>query len=206
VSSKGNGDTEGLVRGVQAGDPEAFTAVVDRMRGRLEMWIRVRMGPLLRSRLAADDVFQETLIQAYRSLDAFKDTGPGSFQRWMFSVAENRLKDLHKYHAAQKRHPAHEAADAGPTAEERRIVDRLAGDGTTPSQGVRRTEIAERLSAALARIPDDLRELIVLRVIEDLSFREITERIGTDARAARGLYARALRELQRALTGGKSLT
>ena len=48
--------------------------------------------------------------------------------------------------------------------------------------------------------------LIVLRVIEDLSFPEITERIGTDARAARGLYARALRELQRALTGGKSLT
>ena len=43
-------------------------------------------------------------------------------------------------------------------------------------------------------------------LIEDLSFREITERIGTDARAARGLYARALRELQRALTGGKSLT
>jgi RNA polymerase sigma-70 factor (ECF subfamily) len=203
VTSKGDGNTEGLVRGVQAGDADGFAAVVDRMRGRLEMWIRVRMGPLLRARLTVDDVLQETLIQAYRSLDAFRDTGPGSFQRWMFSVAENRLKDLHKYHAAQKRHPAREA---NPTPEEQRIVDRLAGDGTTPSQGFRRSEVAARIADGLAKVPEGSREIIVLRVVEDLSFAEVAERIGTDARAARGLYARALKDLQRALTGGMSLT
>lgn len=190
-------DTEGLVRSVQEGDPDAFADLVNRLRGRLEMWIRVRMGPLLRSRLNVDDVFQETFLQAHRSIGEFRDQGEGSFQRWMFSVAENRLRDLHKFHAAQKRHPQREAAE---TDEETRIVQTLSAGGTTPSEGVRRAEIADRLAEGLARIPEELREVLVLRVVEGLAFPEVAERLGCDARAARGLYVRALRELKRVLT------
>ena len=82
--------TEGLAR-----DPQAFEELFSRLHGRLEMWIGLRMGPLLRSRLTVDDVMQETLIEAHRSLASFRDRGPGSFRRWVFSVAENRLRDLH---------------------------------------------------------------------------------------------------------------
>jgi len=200
VSESAKHDTEGLVRSVQEGNPDAFAALVATLRGRLEMWIQVRMGPLLRSRLTVDDVFQETFLQAHRSLADFREQGAGSFQRWMFSVAENRLRDLHKFHAAQKRHPEREAAAPAATPDERSIVETLAGDGTTPSEGVRRVEIAERLSEGLARIPEELRDVLVLRVIEGLPFTDVGERLGTDARSARGLYARALRELKRVLT------
>ena len=85
-------DTQGLARRALVGDPEAFTEMAQRLRGRLRMWITLRMGPLLRSRLTEDDVFQETLLQAHRSLAGFKENGPGSFQRWIFSIAENRLR------------------------------------------------------------------------------------------------------------------
>lgn len=195
-------DTEGLAGGARAGDPEAFAALVERIRGRLETWIRVRMGPLLRSRLALDDVFQETLIQAHRSLGDFREKGPGSFQRWLFSVAENRLKDLHKYHAAQKRHPGHEAELRPRGDEEHRLVESLAAHGTSPSEGARRTEFAERLAEVLGTLPEDAREVVVLRLIEEQPFPEIAARLGRDVRVVRGLYARGLRAVQVAWSPG----
>ncbi len=179
-------DSEGLARRASA-DPDAFAELVRRLRGRLEMWINVRMGPLLDARLTADDVLQETLLQAHGSLTDFHDQGKGSFQRWIFSVAENRLKDLHKYHAAQKRHPEHEGAGN---------FDVIRALGPSPSSSARRRELVERLSTRIARLPDALREVLVLRAIEERTFKEIAHVTGKPAATVQGLFARALKVLQ----------
>jgi RNA polymerase sigma-70 factor (ECF subfamily) len=179
-------DSEGLARRASA-DPDAFAELVRRLRGRLEMWIHVRMGPLLDARLTADDVLQETLVQAHGSLTDFHDQGKGSFQRWLFSVAENRLKDLHKYHAAQKRHPAHEAGDN---------FDGIRAPGSSPSSSARRRELVHRLATKIAKLPDPLREVLVLRAIEERTFKEVADITGKPAATVQGLFARALKVLQ----------
>jgi RNA polymerase sigma-70 factor (ECF subfamily) len=182
-------DSEGLARKASA-DPDAFAELVRRLRGRLEMWINVRMGPLLDARLTADDVLQETLLQAHGSLHDFKEQGKGSFQRWLFSVAENRLKDLHKYHAAQKRHPGHEAAGD---------FDLVRAPDPTPSSSARRRELVHRLATKIAALPDHLREILVLRALEERTFKEIAEITKKPAATVQGLFARALKVLQHEL-------
>lgn len=187
-------DSEDLARRASV-DPDAFAELVRRLRGRLEMWINVRLGPLLDARLTADDVLQETLLQAHGSLSDFQPKGKGSFQRWIFSVAENRLKDLHKYHTAQKRHPGQEAAGE-------RVLDGLRAGGPSPSSSARRHELIRRLATLIARLPEPLREVLVLRAIEERTFKEIAEVTNKPTATVQGLFARALRTLQHELNPG----
>ncbi len=173
----------------------AFEDQVLRLRGRLSLWISLRMGPLLRARVAEEDVLQETLLEACRSYGGFRADGPDSFRRWLFSIAENRIKDMHKYHAAQRRHPRREA----PTDSERAMLDRLTAGIPTPSSHVRRKELVELITGGIARLPEPERKVIELRALEDLSFREIAARTGRSEASAAALYAKALVALKRQL-------
>jgi RNA polymerase sigma-70 factor (ECF subfamily) len=192
--------TEMLARQAAERDSDAFAELFRRVRGRLEMWIALRMGPLLRSRLTVDDVLQETFLQAHRSLESFRDEGEGSFRRWIFSVAENRLKDLHKFHGAQKRTPVREAPSFD--EDERRRWAAISADGTSPSSGAHRADVTRRMTEAIERLPEELREVLVLRSIEERTFREVAERLERPTTSVKGLYSRALRELRDDLRSG----
>jgi RNA polymerase sigma-70 factor (ECF subfamily) len=160
------------------------------------MWISLRMGPLLRSRLSEDDVLQETLLQAHRSLADFTDQGAGSFRRWMFSVAENRLRDLHKYHAAKKRDPAREAPLGPRSPEESQLLQSLSATGTSPSSAAHRRELVARLVDHIAGLPDALGEVLVMRAIEERPFKEIAQQLEKSPATVKGLYVRALKSLK----------
>jgi RNA polymerase sigma-70 factor (subfamily 1) len=186
-------NSEGLARRA-AKDDDAFAELFGRMRKRLEMWIATRMGPMLRSRLALEDVMQDTFVQAHRSLPDFDDRGPGSFQRWIFSVAENRVRDLHKYHSAQKRAPAREVSP--PADESLDLWRTLPAEDTSPSGRAHRAELVGRLIGAIEKLPDDLREVLVRRVIAGQTFQEIAEAVDRRPAAVSGLFTRALRMLR----------
>jgi len=188
-------NSEGLARRALEDDPQAFAELVQRLRGRLEMWISLRMGPLLRSRLTEDDVFQETLLQAHRSLAGFKDQGADSFRRWMFSVAENRLRDLHKYHAAQKRDPGREVSPAPRTDPEREVMQIISTGDRSPSSAAHGGELVKQLRGNIDEMAEDLRDVLLLRAIEERTFPEIAEAMGKSLSTAKGLYARALTQL-----------
>lgn len=185
--------TEGLVRRALK-DPVAFAALVEQVRPRLEVWLSLRMGPVLKSRLSEEDAMQETLLHAYRSLGDFRDQGQGSFRRWILSVAENRLKDLHKYHAAQRRDPAREAHPR--TEDETRLMQSLAASGSSPSSLAHRHEVTRRLSEAIAALPDTLREILLLRMVEERTMADAAKALQIEVSAARGFFARALQALR----------
>jgi RNA polymerase sigma-70 factor (subfamily 1) len=191
------GATEGAARRALEGDPDAFAELVRRIRGRLDVWIDIRMGPVLRSRMTVDDVRQETLLHAFRSLGAFEDRGPDSFRRWIFSVAENRLRDLHKFHTAQQRTPAREIRKT--TSAEQDLLRKIDAETTAPSEAARRRESAQRLAAAIARLPSPLSDVVVHRAIECRSYDEIAISLDRQPSTVRGLFARALRELKAGL-------
>ena len=161
------------------------------------MWISLRMGPLLRARITEDDALQETLLHAFRSVHTFVDGGEGSFRRWLFTLAENQIKDLHRYHAAQRRHPGREKPS--PTGDERDMLARLSAGMTSPSSRARRREAANRLRDGIDALPEPERSVLLMRSFEELTFREIGERIETGETTATALYARAIVLLKRSL-------
>jgi RNA polymerase sigma-70 factor (ECF subfamily) len=180
-------------------DPQDVERWLARYRRRLEFWVSARMGPLLRAKLSPADVVQETCLEAQKSLDRFEDQGPGSFLRWLFSIAENRLRDLHKYHAAQKRHPAREMPIAGRATDDSGIAGKLAGKITTPGTRAMRREQVALLIEAVDRLPEDLREIVLLHIVEERSFREIGELLGKSSSTVQTWYCRALDSLRRHL-------
>ncbi|MFQ5844133.1 MAG: sigma-70 family RNA polymerase sigma factor, partial [Planctomycetota bacterium] len=194
------GGTAGLVDAARRGDSGAFEQLFRRFRRRLTFWIAVKMGPVLRARSSEDDVLQETFVQAHGSLDRFEDRGAGSFYRWLLSIARNRLRDLHKYHAARKRDPAREVAPA--RSDTGGAGAALPAAGTSPSSGAGRKELVQRLVEGLDLLPAPLREVVTLRAVEERTFKEIGEHLGKSPATAQVLYGRALEELRRRLGHG----
>ena len=186
--------TERLAGRAAAEGGRSFDVLVRRVLPRLQVWIPLRMGPVLRARLTADDALQETLIEAHRSLGSFRDQGPGSFQRWLFSVAENRLRDLTKFHTAQRRDAAREEA-----TEAERAFARQVAEQTSPSSRAGRAERIDRLVRRIEALEPADRELVILRALEERSFRELAERTGRSRAAVAADYGRALLALKRDL-------
>ena len=188
--------TEDLVTAARLGEPDAFAQVFRRVRNRLALWVSVRLGAMLRGRVSEEDVIQETFIEAHRSLQTFKGQGTGSFFRWLASVAENRIKDMHKFHAAQKRHPGREIPMAGMSEESRGPLGRLALSVSSPSGRFEQQELVHRLGDAMDRVPPELREVLVRRAIEERTFKEIAELLGKSTAAVHVQYCRALKALK----------
>jgi RNA polymerase sigma-70 factor (ECF subfamily) len=194
--------TEGLIGEVLKANPDAFPELFRRYQGRIEMWISLRMGPLLRAKLTGDDVLQETFLEAYRSLDKFKDQGRGSFNRWLLSVAENRIRDLHRYHTAQKRDPGRERPGGAATDEEEALLGRLAASGTSPSSGARRKELVGRMIEIIPQLPEAQRDVLVQRALEERTLKEIAQRRGERPSSVQAHYAQALQSLKERMRGG----
>jgi RNA polymerase sigma-70 factor (ECF subfamily) len=195
--------SEGLARDAGNGDAGAFAEIFRRYRSRLELWVALRLGPLLRGRVSVEDVAQETFFEAYRSRDRFEARGPGSYRRWILQIAENRIRDLHKYHFAKKRSPCLEKGNGLKEDSSPAPLDRLPGSEDSPSTGAARREEADRLRQAIEALPDAARDVLILRAIEDLSVTEAAERLGLAPSRVKVLYLRALRLLRATLGDGK---
>ena len=147
-----------LVARARAGDLEAFEALVTRHQHRLVGFVRLMMSSAP-DREAAEDVAQEAFLRAYRSLTQFR--GQSSFRTWLYQIATN----VARTHSAKGRDRKEVQEPEAPHARER------------PSEeNVERRVIAhDQLRRALAELPDDWRETLVLRDIEGLEYKEIAE-------------------------------
>jgi len=179
-------------------DGHEFESRVRPLHGRLTLWISLRMGPALLSRMSVDDVLQETLLQAHRSLASFEEVDEDAFRRWIFSIAENRIKDLHRYHTAKKRDLGREAR----TQDERALLERISTGDPTPSSLMRHKETDDRVAEAILRLPEALREILILHAIELVPLRQIAKQMRTRPETIAARYAQSLAALKNELDGG----
>src|SRR5262245_65833866 len=146
-------------------------------------WVRARVGE------HAADLTAEAFSRAWLCRRRFRDAGNGSASPWLYGIARNVLLDsLRKQrveHAARVRLglPVEVAGD--PEYE--------AVDG--------RLSLPEAALSALAALPEQERELLLLRLVEERPYREIAERLRCSPQTARARVSRALRRLTLALGG-----
>jgi len=138
---------------VQAGDPQALAALIDRWRGPLYAFLWRRAGD------GADDLFQESWIRVTRARDRFDKSR--RFSTWLFQIANNLCRDRWRRLDARRR-----ALDAL-----RDETVTLGESAAPPPPLPPDTELRRRLDA----LPDRLREALVLRYYEDRSEAEIAE-------------------------------
>ncbi len=187
------GSTEELALRAKS-DPLALRELLRRLRGRLKMWISLRMEPALRSRTREEEVLRDTLLHASRRLVEFHDTGEHSFLQWLVELARERLND-----SDGSGEPPAPASDSGRAAEEAGLLRSLAGT-ESPDSLARSSELRERLVPAIGRLSAKLRQVLILRAIECRSHAEIACLMDCEPSAVHADYVGALRSLRNELS------
>ncbi|MGH7530845.1 MAG: RNA polymerase sigma factor [Gemmatimonadales bacterium] len=174
--------TDGVVvRAVLGGDTERYTELVDKYRDRYARYAARMLGSVD----AAEDAVQDAFVRAYDQLAQCQE--PDKFAGWFFLILRNRC--YAEQRKAKERVPL-EAADAVAAA------DRTDGK-------VENAERRRALQHALLALTPEQREVFVLKHVEELSYGEIAERLGTSVPSLKMRMHRAYDRLRELLTDGK---
>jgi len=157
-----------LVDRAKRGDVSAFEMLVVKYQRRIERLI----SRMVRDTDLVQDIAQETFIRAYRALPQFR--GESAFYTWLYRIAVNSAK---KALMELKRDPLVSESSLVSTedGEEPSRVENELSDGSTPESLLASKEIAATVNAAIESLSEDLRQAIVLREIEGLSYEEIAD-------------------------------
>lgn len=129
---------------------------------------------------------QETLIRAFRQFDQFVGATDVEFVAWMRAILLNQIVDTIRYHGRSIRDFSRDLAMPA-TLECNKSMN--------ASEMLMQKELKERMQVAISLLPDEYREVIILRQEQDLNFPEISERMNRSADAVRMLWGRAILQL-----------
>ncbi len=183
-------------------DADALAEFIQSHRPQLLAYIERELGTALRRKVEADDVFQETSAEAVRALPTTElgDRDPFS---WLCQVAEHRIIDLHRrFFGAQKRDAAREVplgSPGGDDSGQAGLINLLVASMTTPSQAFSRNAREAKLLEALEKLPQEQRDALRMRYIENLPSKEIAERLKKTDGAIRVMLTRSLKKLHELL-------
>jgi RNA polymerase sigma-70 factor (ECF subfamily) len=183
-----------LLREARQGSREALGELYARYGSRLLAFIRSRMGRDLRARVESRDILQAALLKSFQRLSQFEGGDGATLMGWLVRIAENEIRDQADFQHRQRR----DVSAAVPIEAEGL---HLAADVRSALSAAVLDEEAERLGAALEALDPDHREVIVLRKLEELSFKEVAARMGRSEDACRMLLARAMVALTLRLRG-----
>jgi len=161
--------TGALVRRCLAGDSGAWEEIV-RLNNRRIYNLCYRFT---NSADSAEDLTQEVFIRVYRTLSSY-NIEKGAFSTWLTTLARNLLVDHFRRSRMDR---LTESIDASLTEEDDSISlsARLPDRGPSPADRLASQETQKLVRAALARISPDLREAVILRDLQDLDYKEISQ-------------------------------
>jgi RNA polymerase sigma-70 factor, ECF subfamily len=165
---------ESLVERASAGDHASFRELFERYHDRVWRYGYLRLG---RSE-DANDLVQDVFLSIWQLLPTFRYEHEGSFPALVFRIAARRVSDRARQRARRPAVPLEEAPEAS-----------MEFEGGAVSRRV--------LVEALARIPENQREVVVLRFVVGLPTREIAEALGKSESAITALQMRGLQRLRR---------
>ncbi|BDS07516.1 RNA polymerase sigma factor [Oceaniferula spumae] len=156
-----------LVRKAQAGDTKAFDRLVSKHRGRIYAMI-VNM---VKNDADAWDLAQEAFIKAWRALPKFE--GKARFSTWLFRISHNVVYDWLRKHKIQGDGELNDEIFDASTIEPSALT--TPHHEARPDQAMEREELRKQLEDAIAKLSEEHREVILLREVQGLDYKEIAD-------------------------------
>jgi RNA polymerase sigma-70 factor, ECF subfamily len=163
------------------GEAAAIESLLEQIRPMVVRYCRARLGQITGHYHVADDVAQEVCIAILSALPRYRDMGR-PFASFVFGIASHKVADAMR-NAARLAIPTEDLPD-GPD------------NGPGPEETVVAFIEAERVRALLARLPENQRDLLVLRVLTGMSAEETGHALGMSPGAVRVAQHRALARLR----------
>ena len=168
-----------------SGDRNAISQLIERHSRRVRDYIQM----MVKDGDVADDIFQETFIKAVRVIDEGRYTDNGRFLSWILRIAHNHVID---HFRAQKQNRQLNEAEAGyDVLGTLRLAERTVEDEIVCEQ------IAGDVRRMVELLPDEQREVVMMRYYSGLSFKEIAEQTGVSINTALGRMRYALINLRK---------
>lgn len=182
--------TMDLVERSHAGDATARDRLLARYLPILTRWARGRLPSGARDLSETSDLVQVTLLRAFQHLPSFQAQGPGAFFAFLRQIMSNLLKD--------------ELRRVGRRPQASALNEHIVDEAPLPLAQTMTVETLRAYEAALSKLSDDQREVVVMRVELGMAHDEIAAATESpSANAARMRVARALADLARNMSDFK---
>lgn len=149
------------------GDRQAFSALVVRYQRDLYHFLLRFLG----NSAAADDVFQEAFIQVFQSASTFE--AGRTFRPWLFTIAANKARDYLRTKARKQAVSLQATIDNSKDGNQ--YLDLMGTVEESPTAHLEQEELQHRVNAAIQRMPEHLREVIVLAYFNQVPYKQIAE-------------------------------
>lgn len=173
-----------LVRDYISGDEKALEILIKRHNQRIISFIYSKVM----DRDIAEDIFQDTFIKVIKTLKKGNYSEEGKFLPWVMRIAHNLIIDFFR---KNKRLPKFEGSD------DFNIFSVISDDKLNAEKQIIKDQIDSNLELLIEELPDDQKEVLVMRIYQDMSFKEISENTGVSINTALGRMRYALINLRK---------
>lgn len=157
------------------------------------------LGAELRQEVAVEDLWQETLWMAWRDRQQHEWHGLSRYRAWLLGIAHNRVREAVRGLSRKKRGGDRTLARFSDLGGADTVDGYLPPQSTTPSRTASHVERARVLESALATLDESLRDVVRLRVFEEVPLQESAQRLGLPLSTFKDRLVRGLRDYRREL-------
>jgi len=190
-----------LLDRARRGSKSSLGALLQQYRNYLVVLASMQIERKLQPRVSPSDVVQETMLRAHKNFGQFRGTTEAELLAWLRQILVNNLAKFVEQHmmAARRdvrREVSMERIGAALEHSTIQLAALVPASGKSPSMAVQQREEAVVLADRLAQLPEDYREVLVLRNLQGLAFEEVAQRIDRSVGATRMLWLRAIEKLR----------
>ena len=173
-----------LVKQYISGDEKSLEVLINRYNQRISSFIYSKVL----DKDVAEDIFQDTFIKVIKTLKRGSYSEEGKFLPWVMRIAHNLIID---YFRKNKRMPKFEGS------EDFNIFSVIKDDKLNAEKQIIKDQIDRDLTYLIDELPEDQKEVLIMRIYKDMSFKEISENTGVRINTALGRMRYALINLRK---------
>jgi RNA polymerase sigma-70 factor (ECF subfamily) len=175
-----------LVKNYVAGDESALATLIIRHESKIYGFIYSKIA----DRDISDDIFQDTFIKVIKTLKSNSYNEEGKFLPWVMRIAHNLIID---HFRKNKKMPMFRET------EEFSIFSIMSDNSMTIENQMISDQVEMDLKRLIEELPEDQKEVLMMRIYQDLSFKEISELTGVSINTALGRMRYALMNLRKVI-------
>ena len=175
-----------LIKNYIAGDENALSILINRHQSKIYGFIYSKLS----DRDIADDIFQDTFIKVIKTLKSNSYNEEGKFLPWVMRISHNLIID---YYRKNKKMPMFRET------EDFSIFSIMSDNVPNIESQLITSQVESDLRKLIEELPEDQKEVLVMRMYQDLSFKEISELTGVSINTALGRMRYAIMNLRKVI-------
>ncbi len=185
-----------LIRRAREGDDEARSAIFRNYRDGLLFVASQQMDKRVQGKCGASDIVQNTLLNATAGIGDFRGETEVALRAWLNEILRNEIITASRHYLDAARRDVRREQVSASDSQFHRVQTQIKDSLRTPASEAIVEEDAMELRAAIQRLPEDYRDVLLMRNWERMSFQAIARRFERSENSVKKLWARALARLE----------